>query len=142
MPSDIGGCLVVSATGPQGFGLTFDPFATDLDLFAVYSNYGPQVDFAAPGGNIDESLPFPFPLADDWVYSTYFNGYYAWVVGTSQAAPHVAGVAALIIEKNGGEMKPSHVLRELRGSADDLGKPGQDPYYGYGRVNAARAVEP
>jgi len=142
VPSDIGGCLTVSATGPQGFGLTFDPFATDLDLFAVYSNYGPQVDFAAPGGNIDWSLPYPFPLADDWVYSTYYSGYYAWVVGTSQAAPHVAGVAALIIEKNGGEMKPSHVLRELRASTDDLGKPGQDPYYGYGRVNAAQAVAP
>ena len=70
------------------------------------------------------------------------NGqWYAWYAGTSQAAPHVAGVAALIIEANGGDMSPAHIERELRLSADDLGKPGQDIYYGGGRVNAGAAVK-
>jgi lantibiotic leader peptide-processing serine protease len=56
------------------------------------------------------------------------------------AAPHVAGVAALIIGKHGGTMAPADVERILRASADDLGKPGNDAAYGAGRVNAANAV--
>ena len=136
VPSDVGCTAVVSATGPIGWAYDH---GVDLDLFAFYSDYGPQIDLAAPGGNADFSLPL-------WFYDLVLNctngQWYAWFGGTSQAAPHVAGVAALIIEKNGGEMKPSHVLRELCQSADDLGAPGQDPYYGYGRINAAGAVAP
>lgn len=136
VPSDLGASICVSATGP--FGWWLDP-TTNLDEFAIYSNYGPQIDFAAPGGNFDATLPFPFPAAYDFVFGCFVGGY-GWMAGTSQATPHVAGVAALIIEANGGDMRPQHVLRDLRQSADDLGKPGQDVYYGHGRVNAARAV--
>ena len=74
---------------------------------------------------------------------SYVDGgshYFSFSAGTSMAAPHVAGVAALIVEKNGGEMDPSHVERQLRASADDLGKPGNDDFYGKGRVNAYQAV--
>jgi lantibiotic leader peptide-processing serine protease len=60
--------------------------------------------------------------------------------GTSAAAPHVAGVAALVIGAHGGEMHPAAVEAILRASADDLGKPGVDDYYGHGRVNAANAL--
>ena len=134
LPSDVGGCVVVSATGPIGWAYSQD---VDLDEFAFYSDYGPQIDFAAPGGNADFSLPLWF---FDLVLNCNHEGWYSWFGGTSQAAPHVAGVAALIVEKGGGSMKPAHVLRELRNSADDLGKPGGDPYFGYGRVNAAQAV--
>ena len=56
------------------------------------------------------------------------------------AAPHAAGVAALIIGQNGGKMDPVRVKEVLRASADDLGKPGRDPFYGYGRVNAFKAI--
>ena len=56
------------------------------------------------------------------------------------AAPHVAGVAALIIGKNGGTMDPVRVEAALKASANDLGAPGRDPYYGQGRVNAYKAV--
>ena len=65
---------------------------------------------------------------------------YSWAAGTSMAAPHVSGVAALIIGKHGGTMAPSEVERILRASSDDLGKPGNDAAYGAGRVNAASAV--
>ena len=58
------------------------------------------------------------------------------------AAPHVSGVAAIIIGANGGDMNPSKVEAALRASADDLGKPGNDDAYGAGRVNAANAVLP
>ncbi|MDD5220242.1 MAG: S8 family serine peptidase, partial [Candidatus Bipolaricaulis sp.] len=136
VPSDVGGTVCVSATGPFGWGTDMTVY---LDDFAVYSNSGPQVDFAAPGGNYDPTLPYYWY---DFVLNCTNEQWYAWYAGTSQAAPHVAGVAALIVEANGGEMRPSHILRALRESADDLGKPGQDVYYGYGRVNAARAVAP
>jgi subtilisin family serine protease len=56
------------------------------------------------------------------------------------AAPHVAGVAALIIGKY-GHVGPAEVERRLRQSADDLGKPGNDDFYGRGRVNALRAIQ-
>jgi lantibiotic leader peptide-processing serine protease len=57
-------------------------------------------------------------------------------MGTSMAAPHAA-VAALIISRKGGTMKPASVEAAMRRSADDLGKPGNDDYFGAGRVNAA-----
>ncbi len=135
VPSDVGGCVVVSATGPIGWAYSQD---VDLDQFAFYSDYGSQIDFAAPGGNADFDLPL-------WYFDLVLNcsngGGYSWYGGTSQASPHVAGVAALIVEKHGRLLTPAQIKRELRHSADDLGKQGQDPYFGFGRVNAARAVE-
>jgi subtilisin family serine protease len=56
------------------------------------------------------------------------------------AAPAAAGVAALIIDANNREMSPAQVKTALQQSADDLGKPGNDEFYGHGWVNAARAV--
>ncbi len=56
------------------------------------------------------------------------------------AAPHVAGVAALVIEANGKSLNPDQVRTILQQSADGLGKPSNDDYYGLGRVNALRAV--
>ena len=68
------------------------------------------------------------------------DGNYGWAAGTSMAAPAVSGVAALVIGKN-GPMHPSQLETILRQSADDLGKPGNDDFYGRGRVNALRAVQ-
>ncbi len=56
------------------------------------------------------------------------------------ASPHATGVAALVLSKNPG-LTPDQVRQVLRGSAQDLGTPGWDPLFGYGRVNARRAVE-
>jgi hypothetical protein len=49
-------------------------------------------------------------------------------------------VAAIIIGMNGGDMHPGDVKEALLASADDLGKPGKDDFYGMGRVNAFNAV--
>ena len=56
------------------------------------------------------------------------------------AAPHVSGVAAIIIGMNGGSLPPAQVEAALKAAADDLGKPGNDDFYGAGRVNAGNAV--
>ena len=56
------------------------------------------------------------------------------------SAPAAAGVAALIIQANGGQMPPAQVRSRMLQSASDLGKPGQDEFYGYGYINAAKAV--
>ena len=149
IPADATGVLSVSATAPLGWAKA--PETTNLDRFASYSNYGtPAIDFAAPGGDgaypsRTETITFrgvkTAVRAFDFVLSTIPGGRYAWLAGTSMATPHVTGVAALIIGQNGGSMDPTRVEAVLRASADDLGKPGRDEYYGSGRVNALRAVQ-
>ncbi len=56
------------------------------------------------------------------------------------AAPHVSGVAALIIAKNGGTTSPLEVRQQLFKTADKIDGNGATSYYGMGRVNAYRAV--
>jgi subtilisin family serine protease len=73
------------------------------------------------------------------VLSTNVGGW-AFAAGTSAAAPAASGVAALIVGK-GGSLQPSRLEARIRSSADDLGKPGNDDYYGAGRVNARNAVQ-
>jgi len=129
--------LSISATSPEGW---FYDTSTDLDVPTSYTNYGSsRIDFAGPGGDFD-LRPDPNWFYDMVLSTSGLSSYY-FAAGTSMAAPHVAGVAALIIGQNGGDMDPAHVKAALRKSADDLGKPGKDPYFGQGRVNAYRAVQ-
>ncbi|RNI31589.1 S8 family peptidase [Rufibacter latericius] len=147
IPSDAPNVISISATGPTGWANA--PLTTNLDEFASYSNFGTSViDFAAPGGDFDyptnELIAFrgitQYTWALDMVLSTSARGGYTWMAGTSMAAPHASGVAALIIGRNGGQMDPAKVEAVLRASSDDLDKPGRDMYYGNGRVNALRAI--
>ena len=147
--------IAVAATGPVNFG----GGATNFDRPTSYTNYGQSaITFAGPGG--DFVLPgfavCTFPRNPSGVIRQFCfvldmvlapcrgggasNSSYCWAAGTSMAAPAVSGVAALIIGKN-GPIPPSQVEAILRSSADDLGKPGNDDYYGRGRVNALRAVQ-
>jgi hypothetical protein len=88
------------------------------------SNYGDPIEVAAPG--VD-------------VYSTMPGNSYGYLTGTSMSTPHVAGVAALT-----WSLHPSLTNVEMRGrlweAVDDLGDPGWDPYFGYGRTNALKAL--
>jgi subtilisin family serine protease len=157
LPGLAANVITVAATGPLGFAVGYPNGATDFSRPASYTNFGQSaIDLAAPGG--DFALPgnalctiprntvgtVTLPCwAFDMVVSPASittNTGYSWAAGTSMAAPAVAGVAALIIGKN-GPMHPAQVEALLRKSADDLGKPGNDDYYGGGFVNALRAVQ-
>jgi lantibiotic leader peptide-processing serine protease len=145
--------ISISATGPWNWASG----ATDFERPAYYTDHGKSlVDLSAPGGN------FGYPGNElctvvgtmrtitnpCWVFDGIMstvrgttNGNYNWAQGTSMAAPAVAGVAALIIGRNGGPVHPSQVRTRLQQAASDLGDPGNDIWYGHGWVNAYRAVK-
>jgi len=110
---------------------------------ASYTNYGTsQVDFSAPGGSIDypgnEGCVVAGLARPCWVFDLVFsagNDGWFWSAGTSMAAPHATGVAALIISANGGKMKPAAVERELRHAATQMAN-GKTDYFGWGLVDS------
>jgi subtilisin family serine protease len=136
------GILLVAAAGNSGSSTKLYPAAydeviavtaTDPDDFpAWFTSYGDWVEIAAPGVDIYSTISA--------VHDSRFNYPYDYLSGTSMACPHVAGVAALVWSQFPNMARD--VLRlHLRDTADDLGTPGFDVYYGYGRLNARRALE-
>jgi len=133
------GLLLVAAAGNHGPGDPDDveqPAEYDSviavsatnsdDSLASYSDYGPEVELAAPGTSI---------------YSTWPGNAYNTGSGTSGAAPHVSGVAALIWH---GEPSLTNVQvrQRLQQTAIGLGAAGRDQYFGYGLVYARNAAPP
>ncbi|MBT2756687.1 S8 family serine peptidase [Mesobacillus foraminis] len=129
------GAVVVAAAGnedlnfntyPAAFPNVIGVSALNKDnKITIFSNYGRYIDFAAPG--ID-------------IYSTVAGGKYNTMDGTSMAAPQVSGVAALVLSKN-PLLSPAEVESILKNSSVDLGSKGRDNYYGYGRIDAYRALQ-
>lgn len=112
-PAAYAECLAVSATNNQ-------------DGFPSFANYGPEVDLSAPG---------------EGILSTGRDGTYATIAEAWAAAPAlVAGVAALL-RSYAPQLTAAEIKQILLESADDLGEPGWDAYFGWGRVNALRALE-
>jgi subtilisin family serine protease len=163
------GCVVIDASGNVSrnrvrligrYPEVIAVGATDHnDIRCYYSSYGPELDIVAPSG--------PQLTLEDWLethakgalYTTKTRGFshplrdeirgpqphfpddldYGAFSGTSGAAPIAAGVVALILS-----VEPNLTSEEVRHflcrSAKDLGEPGRDDYYGWGRVDARAAV--
>ncbi len=129
------GATIVAAAGNSGTSATNYPAAypdvisvgaTDADdQLAPFSTFGDTMDLVAPGVDI---------------YSTYPGGRYAPAYGTSLAAAHVSGVAALLASLPQFDT-PSRVRDALFSTALDLGDPGRDSNYGFGLVQAFGAVD-
>ncbi|WP_282796285.1 S8 family serine peptidase [Streptomyces sp. CC224B] len=148
VPTQLPGVVTVSATGVY-------------KAKSYYSTYGNGVvDVAAPGGDRRYQKPTDTPSKDGGILSTMPGGEYAWLQGTSMAAPHAAGVAALL-KSTHPKAGPAQLQKLLKKQADNPGCPTKpyDPdgdgkvdavcegganrngFYGYGIVDALDAVK-
>ncbi len=137
------GILLVAAVGNDGSRKVYYPAAYPEVLAvaatganddrAPYSNYGDEVDLAAPGG---DGAP---------IISTVPNGLYSGAVGTSMATPHVSGAAALLMSLR-PDLTNDEVADILKETCDKVGlyvydSNGWNQYLGYGRINLSKALE-
>jgi thermitase len=128
------GCLLVAAAGNDNTSSPLYPAAYDhvvavaatdsADNRAWFSNYGSYIDVAAPGVDI---------------YSTILNNSYGYKYGTSMATPFASGLAALVWSSD-PTLTNDEVENIIESTAVDLGTPGWDQYFGWGRINAVAAA--
>ena len=125
----------VEQTYPASYPQVISVSATQADdEFTNWSSYGAAVDVSAPGASImttncDRRV----------VTSCAYDGSHITISGTSFSTPNTAGVAALLRAAN-PLWTNQQVMSRIISSSDDLGYPGWDMRYGYGRVNAMRAL--
>jgi len=155
IPAQSGNGVAVSALGPVGF---FTPAPlSGPDRLASYSNYGQSVvnvgapggDFAYPGNEDCTVVTAGGPITRPcWVLDMVFApgavvgniNFSFWAAGTSMAAPHVSGVAALIVGKY-GRISPAQIKARIQKGAVDILKPGADAETGKGRLDAVNALQ-
>lgn len=134
---NVAGVLCVSATGPTAAASINGPW-TEIDAPAAYTNYGRSaINVAAPGGNTGASVSAACSPTSLLVPICQTGTYVVGISGTSMAAPHASGLAALLSAEG---YNASRIITKMQQSADDLGQRGTDPFYGKGRINVAKAL--
>lgn len=153
------GVIIIAAAGNKNTSLPSYPASYNgvISVSAVglnsakafYSNFGAAIDVAAPGGDMSADVNGDgFP---DGILSTLMTlnpdseslmETYSYFQGTSMAAPHVAGVAALMKAIHPG-LTPAQFDAALTGNAitRDLGNAGRDDIFGQGLIDALQAVQ-
>lgn len=152
------GIVVVAAAGNDNAKVSFP--ASQANVIAVgavdarkhkapYSNFGPELDVVAPGGDIfrdddgdgrpDGVLQQTFDPDTAEQLGRFDDFGYFFVVGTSQATPHVSAVAALLVRQ--GITSPAAVQAAIQQTAEDLGAPGRDDTFGHGLIRPALALK-
>lgn len=133
------GRVEVPANSPAAIGVSCTFQYLNWELLAPYSSRGPEIWASAPGNYV-------WSTAAKGGASDYSRAYRLFN-GTSAAAPFAAGVATLVnivYGSSGSDQETAawadRVKRRLAETADDLGAEGHDPFYGHGRVNAARSI--
>lgn len=153
------GVTVFAASGNENSGVPSYPaaYANVVSVSAVdqnsvrapYSNFHASVDLCAPGGDTSVNTnPGTGPGQDEYVdgvLSTLVDEatndpLYVFYQGTSMACPHAAGVAALMKVVD-PQLSPAQIEQYLVQTSTDLGAAGRDDLYGFGLVNALRAVQ-
>lgn len=119
-PASSANAVTVGATQPD-------------DSLAPFSNIGPKIDVTAPGVDILSVR------ASNTSRGNVLNDKYTRASGTSMATPHVAGLASLVLALH-PEFSNEEIRSVINASADDLGDPDKDKNFGYGRINAQKAL--
>ena len=153
-----GGAVVVASAGNDGVSSVEFPAALP-NVIAVgavdarkqrasYSNFGADLDVVAPGGDLDRDddgngegdgvlqQTFSPDTAED--FGRYDDFAYYYVSGTSQAAPQVAALAALLVRQ--GITSPAAVKAAIESTAEDLGATGRDDTFGHGLIRPEAAL--
>ncbi|MFW5947855.1 MAG: S8 family serine peptidase, partial [Gemmatimonadota bacterium] len=126
-----GGAVSYPAAFPECVAVSATDWGDDL---ASYSNFGPEVELAAPGGDDED------PDGYSYILSSYneSSSSYAFLAGTSMASPQAAGLGALLHVL--GVTDDDAKLSTMKSTADDLGAAGSDDEFGAGRINVYAAV--
>ncbi len=150
------GVIIVAAAGNENVSTPFYPAAYDGVIGvsastitgnkAYYSNFGSYIDIAAPGGDLTAGQSFG-------ILSTYVDGYqsgstdtrrstYGFLQGTSMAAPHVAGVIALMkaVHPDLTSDQVTALISECKITSNNGGTCTRDNNLGYGIIDAYLAV--
>ncbi|MFC1634853.1 S8 family serine peptidase [Planctomycetota bacterium] len=154
MGRDGKGCIVLAASGnhfdnestnvrnPAGFRESIAVGATtENDTLRDYSCFGSKVDITAPSGAAGANRSLGIMSTDisgdeGWSQTDYYSG----CNGTSTSTPITAGVVALMLSTE-PDLTSHEVRHFLTRSARDLGQPGKDDYFGWGRVDARATLD-